>query len=121
MPPDAMLEFLVDPKYHKVDIPLTKITVSNIDFDDGHYKVFSPSLKLIRTTGKLIWGCFMNNKKPRLRKRQIINSLPKKYRRSYADFVYMKIPFSRIVYCLRQIGLCESERKVTGNRGNKHA
>ena len=86
-----------------------KITIANIDFDDGCYKVFSPSLKQIKATGKLVWGCFMNNKKARLRKQQIMKSVPKKTdARCYLKWLeakgtYGQMPFSWMAYWYRRL------------------
>ena len=86
-----------------------KITIANIDFDDGCYKVFSPSLKQIKATEKLVLGCFMNNKKARLRKQQIMKSVPKKTdARCYLKWLkakgtYGQMPFSWMAYWYRRL------------------
>ena len=76
---------------------------------DADVDSFVPKLEPIETTCRILWKHFMNNKKARLRKQQIMRSIHRKtVARCYPKWLeakgtYGQMPFSWMAYWYRRL------------------
>ena len=107
IPTDNEVYVFIDDKCYKLGDVLFPQTAEDIVKAEKGYKSYR--LEPIEVKCRVLWKSFQNNKKARLRKRQIMKSVPKKTdARCYLKWLeakgtYGQMPFSWMAYWYRRL------------------
>lgn len=107
IPNDIEVYVFIDEKCYRLGDVLLPQTAEDVVKAEKGYKSYK--LEPIEVKCKVLWKEFMNNKKARLRKQQIIRSIPKKtdarcfLKWLEAKGAYGQMPFSWMAYWYRRL------------------